>query len=385
MLPRCLVLCMIFGLAPARLPAAEWTLTRADFSSAQVDLRGIDAGGIATVAGPVTWDDVLELTRAAPSRPAGRFLLLTIGADRLYGAPETLENETLQFKSELLGAISLPLRQVACITRADKPPPALAGLTEDAVTLANGDVVRGIVSGMADGKLAIQVGGNPTAVALDGVQSILFASTGAAPRADERGFRVTLVDGSSLSSPALVLKENRITVTLADGQARPIDVAQVASIEQVNGPVAWLSGLAPAEIVHTPLLDIARPPRMDRSVDGGSIRSADRTFSRGIGVYPRTRITWNIPPRYAAFRTRYAIDGDGPYANVTARILLDGKIAHQQDNITAGRLSDVISLPLNGAKTITLEVDFGANQSVQDSFNWIEPALLAKPPTATRP
>ena len=110
---------------------------------------------------------------------------------------------------------------------------------------------------------------------------------------------------------------------------------------------------------------------------------------RGIGVAPYSRITFPLDPAqgYQAFRTQYSIEGHAPYADVTVRILLDDKPAHETKDFTAGKLSPVILVPLGSAKTLTLEVDFGSNYNVQDRFNWIEPALtkslMAAP--ATRP
>jgi hypothetical protein len=140
--------------------------------------------------------------------------------------------------------------------------------------------------------------------------------------------------------------------------------------------VSWLSSRPPAENVQTPFLETARPARMDHSVSGGAIRYADRTYSRGIGVEPYSRITWPLDGAYQTFRTQYAIDGDRPYANVAARILLDGKVVHERKNFGAGELSPVVQVPLGNARSITLEVDYGENYGVQDHFNWIEPALV---------
>ncbi len=81
-------------------------------------------------------------------------------------------------------------------------------------------------------------------------------------------------------------------------------------------------------------------------------------------------------PRCKSFRTQYAIDGDQPWADVTVRIKLDGKVAYEKTHVTSGVLSDVVNIDLNGAKTLTLEVDYGENYDVQDRLNWIEPALL---------
>jgi hypothetical protein len=85
-------------------------------------------------------------------------------------------------------------------------------------------------------------------------------------------------------------------------------------------------------------------------------------------------------------RTQYAIEpDDAPYANVTVRIKLDGKVVHERMDFAAGELSPVITLDTGGARTLTLEVDYGKNADVQDRFLWIEPALLREKPPPPPP
>jgi hypothetical protein len=163
----------------------------------------------------------------------------------------------------------------------------------------------------------------------------------------------------------------------------PLD--SVVSIEHIAGPVIWLSSLTPTEIVQTPYLDMSWPTRMNAAVDGGPIRAAGKTYSRGVGVHSYSRISWPIDAGLVAFRTQYSIDGDQPYSDVTVRIKLDGKVAYERANVKSGLLSPLVTLDLGGAKTITLEVDYGANGDVQDRFNWIEPALLRYKPEPPRP
>jgi hypothetical protein len=140
--------------------------------------------------------------------------------------------------------------------------------------------------------------------------------------------------------------------------------------------------------VQTPLLDTTRPTKMDRTVAGKPIAFADRVYARGIGVAPYSKITWPLDQagEYKFFRTQYAMAGKGQYADATVRIRLDDKIVHERKEFPAGELSPVVAVPLSGAKTLTLEVDFGGNYNVQDQLNWIEPALLKNappPPPAT--
>jgi hypothetical protein len=123
-------------------------------------------------------------------------------------------------------------------------------------------------------------------------------------------------------------------------------------------------------------------------VRGDPIRFGDRLFARGIGVHSYSRLTYALDGAdggWQAFRTTYAIDGDEPYADVTVRIKLDGKTVHEQPAFKAGVLAPVVLIDLGAAKTLTLEVDYGASEDTQDRFNWIEPALLKKKPAPPSP
>src|SRR5206468_11290317 len=128
---------------------------------------------------------------------------------------------------------------------------------------------------------------------------------------------------------------------------------------------------APAESVYIPYFgnDSLYAAKMDANYKGEEIRFRDTRFARGIGVHAYSRLAWDLDGTYAAFRTRYAIDGDGPLADVTVRIKLDDKVAYEKEHVRAGVLSAVVLLDLTNAKRLTLEVDFGANGSTQDRFN----------------
>ena len=388
---------------------SKWTLTTADFRSKQVDLASIDDKGAAfTDRSVVGFDDLLLLDRDLDPKQqqqgggAGKFILQLASGDQFRGEPVKLEGETLHWNSPAVGEMKVSLRQVTSFARAAAAPgqqqqPATAEeqRTEDVIILANGDSVRGIVSNISAEAVTVQAGGNETPVPLDGIRSVAFASTAAAARPAQTGraFRVRLDDGSVITAPQLrtAAGGDTLVLTLA-GANRNVPLESVASIEQLNGPVSWLSSRPPAENLHAPLLDTPRPARMDRSVTGKPIRFGERAFARGIGVAPYSRITWPIDPasrgQYQTFRTQYAMEGQGQYADVTVRVRLDDKVVHQREKFTAGELSGVVVVPLGGAKTLTLEVDFGSNYGVQDRFNWIEPALVKAapvPPAAAAP
>ena len=404
-----LLLCLFPSVAPAQ---SKWTLTTADFRSKQVDLVAIDGKGarfadksVVPFAELLLLDRELDPKQQQAAAAGGKFVLFLAGGEQFRGEPVKLEGETLHWTSPAVGAMQVPLRQVTSLVRAATttgqpqpqqpqqpiaPPPQAAEeqRTEDVITLANGDMLRGIVTNISGEGVTVQAGGNETPVPLDGIRSVVFASTAGAAAANNqqqqagRAFRVRLDDGSVVTAPQLrTAATDTLVLTLADKSTRNIPLESVATIEQLNGPVSWLSSRPPAENVQTPLLDTTRPARMDRTVTGKPIRFGDRTYARGIGVAPYSRITWPIDAKargdYQTFRTQYAIEGAGQYADVTVRVKLDDKVVHERQKLIAGELSPVVLVPLGAnAKTLTLEVDFGGNYGVQDRFNWIEPALV---------
>ncbi|CAN5679761.1 hypothetical protein BH09PLA1_BH09PLA1_35770 [soil metagenome] len=377
-----------------------WTLTTADFKTECVRLqdfsdRGID---VAPVAGGemrhVAREQFLELQRGISVAPtnSGRFIAHLVDGDRFSGDPVGSSGEIVNWNSRALGEIKLSMRNLRAIARTDATVDLAAHEPrgEDVIVLSNGDSVRGVIASISASAASIQpsTGGEATNVPLESIAAMLFASAGtAAPRTDElkpsARFRVELADGTSLSVLNPTLRDDALKLDGRAGALGSVPLSSVVSIEQVNGPVSWLSTLTPSENVQTPYLDLSWPARMDATVSGEPIRANGRVIRHGIGVHSYSRIAWPIDPSMLAFRTQYAIDGDQPYADVTVRIKLDGKIAHELKSLRAGAVSPVVELATNGARTITLEIDYGANADVQDRVNWIESALLRYKPIPT--
>ena len=209
----------------------------------------------------------------------------------------------------------------------------------------------------------------------------MHADTGNRPRVRPTGsqpryFAIAIADGTAVTTDAVQLSDRDLRVRFA-GADHPLPLSTVAGIEQINGPLVWLSAVTPIESTQIPAFsDRVLPAQMDKNVAGDPIRFGDREFSHGVGVHSYSRLVFPVDSQSRSFRTQFAIDGDQPWADVTVRIKLDGNTAFEKAHVTAGTLSDVVALDLNGAKTLTLEVDYGENYDVQDRLNWIEPAMI---------
>jgi hypothetical protein len=384
-----------------------WTLTTADFRSFPVTLRGIEASGV-RVADPappgqgaagqspagervVPMDEFLQVERPVqPAAQEGKFVLHLTGGDQLAGEPTSIAGEQLVWASSAAGEVRVPLSRAAAITKAGRRPPERPQ-AEDVVTLANGDTVRGIIAGVEGGRVLVQRpdAAEPLPVPVDSIQSVQFAATaapaGAGGGRDARGFRLRLGDGSSIPATSVTLDAGKLNADLGDGKPRPIDLSRVAGVEQVNGPAAWLSGRRPSENLYVPFFGTGQdfPARMDAAADGSrELRFGGRLFTRAIGVHAYSRLTWPLDGSYAAFRTQYAVDERLAHADMTVRIKAGDKVVHERQGVRAGTLSPVVVVDLAGAKTLTLEVDYGSGTDVQDRLVWLEPALLRKKPGA---
>jgi hypothetical protein len=265
--------------------------------------------------------------------------------------------------------------------------------------MSNGDTAKGILTDISASKVKINSGANDLELALDNIDCIYFAAAGKPKQKEQRSFRVRLLDGSIFTASNIELTGDTLAMTLAPNDQRKVPIDSIDGIEQLNGPISWLSSRIPEQVVQIPFFGAtAWPTRMDMTVGGRPIQFGSQIFARGIGVHAYSRIDYALDGSYEAFRTQYAIATDErrQYADVTVRIKLDGKTVHEQSDFRADILSPVVLLDLpKSAKMLTLEVDYGAANDTQDRFNWIEPALLRKkplppplPPTthpATRP
>jgi hypothetical protein len=386
---------IVFALISTVRADEQWILTTADFKSETVSIRSIDDSGIHVPADggderTIAMDHFLQLDRVGQPHATGapKLFLWLIDGDHVGGAPVGVSGESLNWHSPGLGDLSFPLAQVRAIQRSAQPPPqstpsgTTAPRTEDVLTLANGDTLRGIISDLNGETISLQLsGGDVTPVPLTSIAAADFATPAGistAPQAvPKRGFRVTTSDGTVITTDSIKLAGRELHVMLPGAADRPIPLSSLSAIEQINGPVLWLSSLAPSENVQIPAFSQhIEPAQMDRTVSGDPIRFNDREFTHGIGVHSYSRLVFRIDPGCTSFRTQFAIDGDQPWADVTVRVKLDDHVAFEKPHVTSGTLSDVVKLDLDGAKTLTLEVDYGDNYDVQDRLNWIEPALL---------
>jgi len=390
-------LAVLLLLAQTLFADGGWLLTTSDFRPQAAVLRSIDATGVSIspvgseAASKISYDQFLQLDRATHSRVGtGKFVLHLAGGTKILGEATGYQDEQVIWNSAAVGELKVPLKEARALVRNGKSADNIdAQRTEDLVQLSNGDTARGIVTDISAANVKVNSNGSDLELAMDNIDSVYFAAAGKPKQREERSFRVRLLDGSILAATSIAFSGDTLTFTLGASDQRKVPIASIDGIEQLNGPVSWLSSRIPEQVVQIPYYASTNwPTRMDQTVGGRSIQFGNQIFSRGIGVHSYSRIDFALDGKYEAFRTQYAIANDErrQYADVTVRIKVDGKLVHEKQNLRADVLAPVVIVDLpRAARMLTLEVDYGAANDTQDRFNWIEPALLRKKPVPPPP
>lgn len=306
-------------------------------------------------------------------------LILHVGGGfELPGEPSALGDGGMIWHNPQLGNLTIPLSAIRGIGKAsDKPQ--LSRSTQDLVRLNNGDVLKGILASADAKRLVLQGDQGELPVDWSAVAEICLAETGPAtsPAASPiaGAYRLSVRDGSVWPADGITLENDRFAIRLRGDTPVSLAPADVRSIEIEGGKITWLSRLTPAKADYTPFFQVssARPAPYALL---NSLRIGGEAFRSAVRVRPLSRLTYDIPPGTASFRARYAIAGNGPLADVTVRLRADDKVLYEQAHIKAATLSAPITADLSGVKTLILEVDYGANQDVQDDFLWLDPALV---------
>jgi len=333
-------------------------------------LRGRTAGGEAVA---ISIADFIAADRDTTPIASGDKLMLNVAGDtRIAGEAVALEGETFVWKSPLLGKVAVPLASVRGISRGG----GLARLPadkEDVVRLVNGDTVRGALASVEPQQLTLQTQSGALSVPWSSVAEMRLAETSATVAVPKMEFRVELSDGSVWGATQVSANAEKLMLTPTGGGAAELPLAELRSLEREGGRVMWLARQSPLRAQYTPYLTHSAP---QPAITTGPTRVADQVFRTSLRVRPQSRVAYAVPADATRFRTSYAQEKESPLADVTIRIIADGKVLLEKANVTSASPAGPVDIPIAGTKELLLEVDYGANYDVADSLLWLDAAFV---------
>ncbi|MFN4242547.1 MAG: hypothetical protein ACK4PI_04845 [Tepidisphaerales bacterium] len=361
---------------------------------------------------------------SASERSADRLLVLRDGQRWAGTLHADTAGETVVWSHPSLGRLVVPLTRVAGIERRRDGLTAVEASAgpEDRVRLDNGDLVRGVVTGLTPDTLTVETDNGEVTLNWSAVDRLTLAEidnpgVGNAPqagrspdpslkpatpppRALDRGrLLLELRDGTVARVDGIDLAGDQCRVRLDGAEAaepsaaRDVAVAEVVCIERVSGwadddtGAVWpLTLLPPLEVVHTPYFSQRRPPVVDGSAAGRPLQVSGRVVRRGLTLTAYSRCVWPVPPGARTFRFGVRMDPDAPRGAVVVRVMWTDGIAEApprplwQDTVSGDVARWVeIALPEGDARPdrgrLILEADFGASGAVQPWVQLLDPLL----------
>jgi hypothetical protein len=343
--------------------------------------------------------ELIELRRSdrrPPPWPAGPGLILT-GGDRIAGTVTGGDGRTVRFTPEYArrekGADwPVPIASVAALwVTAPEPrtPTNPADYTwaagpgrRDVLLLRNGDVIRGSLEAFTSGPagVRIKVGSERTTLPLTRIAAVSFDPALARDRRPKGTHaRVVVADGSRIMLAEARADGQTLHGKTPYGVAVELPLSDLISLHIIQGKAVYLSDLKPQKASIEAYNGLAWPWTADRTVKGNPLRIGDQTFDKGLGTHARTTLAYHLDGQYRRFETQVGLDPvTGRRGAVDLRVLVDGRELPIPGlaGLTIGGSPKTITVPVTGAKELTLVVDFGPAGDVQDDVNWGDARLI---------
>jgi len=383
---------LLAAMTPPAGAVTPVTTTGFDLEPRRVSLQGMDDRAIGLFDSSRKYttqplEEVLVITilddTGAPAKidrtmhKADAGVVELIDGQRLVGqmASTSEDGQTITWSSPLIPPATISLDRVSAVTLRGEPP-AWEPATEDAVLLMNGDHMTGFVTGVMLGAINLQAAGQRDATPLpsERVRGVRFA--GAAQRKSE-GHRVTLCDGSVLTTSALSVSDDKLTLkprVLGGEREVTLELSKVARIAVATprGMLLDLRSIGVASRSGGEVFGVPTPAVFDPGVDPGVLR-----------LHAPIGLTFNLPPGARRFTARAELDDKdidparlAAWADTSLVVRVDGKEVGRW-RLRGGEPSASINILISGT-TLALELDPGANGPVLDRVRLIGPAVLVE-------
>ena len=273
----------------------------------------------------VAADDLVSLRRPGmglPPLPAGHHLILTNG-DRIPAEDVRLTGERVRFRHPDLNdgkEVTVPLARLAVYwrglsdgARAETLRRRLANgtRTRDTVLLENGDAVEGALTGIDGRGVEVEVDKKRVTIELNRVAAVALSSE-LADKNRPRGVyaRLALTDGGTRVSltRATCTDGATLTGTTTFGATVSVPLGRVAALDLFQGRAVYLSDLKPAAYQSEPYLDVRWPLVADGAGSGRELRLSDGVYDKGLGLHPRSRVTYRLDGGYRRFEAVVGFD-----------------------------------------------------------------------------
>ncbi len=203
----------------------------------------------------------------------------------------------------------------------------------------------------------------------------------------QEGVVVNSVRGARVIGKLLSLKKGDVAVQNTRAETFEIGLqnvrgaisfrcSEIRALEFLSKKRRSLLELKPAAVVETPLFDFIRKTRFDASLFGDTLQASEHYFQRGIGVHSKSEIRYKLGKEYRRFVSWVGFDTRlTRVGKAVFRVRGDGKLLAEQPLAASDGLKR-LRADVAGVDELTLELDFGDDDSAGDHGVWGDPLLI---------
>ncbi|HZZ29938.1 MAG TPA: NPCBM/NEW2 domain-containing protein [Pirellulales bacterium] len=221
--------------------------------------------------------------------------------------------------------------------------------------------------------------GEEHAIPGDRLQALVFAAHPSAHVARTAQQVLVLTEGDTLSGLWQSLADGKVVLRMPWDAQWEIPIENISEIRTRNGNLVQLSDQQPVAVEQTPYFGRLLAYHRDETLDDAPLKMKGKIYSKGLAVHSRCLLSYALDGQFATFKTTVGFDeATGTHGNVVCRVLADGKELFNRPDLRGDQDPQTLELSVQGAKLLTLEIDFGENEDIHDRVIWAEPRLYRK-------
>ena len=342
-------------------------------------------------------DEILaiQFDRKPDSLSGGDSLVLMASGDRYVISPITVSNDVLTAawkRNTAQPELKLPLESVAALIF-DLPAAMIDRQRlfadfqtlphgSDILFLANGDKIMGDFKHMDQAFIELVRGSALLKIDRSQVRALrLNPDLTNRSKMEGRRILVTLVDGSHVIATNIELHDREMEISFPLGQQIIVQASFVAACQVYGQNAIPLTDREPTDVTHESYLSTPWPLVRNANVNYGPLALRGKEYPAGLGMHSRTSVTYHLSGDELEFRATVGVDDcSNGLGSVRFVVIVDDRRAWTSDEIT-GQIApiEIPPVPLRGAKSLTLFVDFGQMADVSDYANWCDATLIIDP------
>lgn len=355
--------------------------------TATIQFLGVDSSGKILVDGSdaVELSSLrrIELGNRTTVEPTGKFVVYLFNGCELRGTEFELKDESMSMTTRL-GKVDLPIEYVRAVgfdgkTNQENFVNALQKPNaEDDVLLVEveGQVqpIGGVLESWNAEGISFDFDGEVRTVGIDQAVGLVFAGAGALN--EKLGLRIQFVDKTSIFVKSMEWVEGEVTFDLFGLGEWKVPADSISSIDVNLGRLQFLSELTPDEVKIENQFAPDRSWRADQSVGQNPLTirvgGKNQTFAKGLGTQSKSRMSFGNVENYSTLAGLVGLDAEtNRRGDCVVRIVADEKVIFEQ-RLKGDADAIPFSFPIENARVISLEVDFGEHFDLADHVDWCD-------------